>query len=367
MYPTGLIPNPSDISLHDAVSAPETVQSSSAGGAEARQTPSYGRFSVARSETLPVYSVHSLFPVMSQAMDASTSRDFGSGISSVGDVSRNMPLLHQAAMAPGLDPYSSYRRLYQEAARHYMESGFGAYDWTAASKNALGVSSDSGQPASSERLKKEADANELCSQQTGLQQKGRKTRTNFPEWKVHELNKAFAQHNRYISGTDRSRLASSLQMTDEQVKVWFQNKRTNSKKQLTQGSGSNFVQNMEASRAVPRAFLASQQTSPFFLQGVGGQKTYTLLSDRDVVFSTTAQSPIVALREMLAKFNSVPESRSAHSAAGSSQSRCPERELPIAATHTVTGGLTGGYDESDSSSSSSRESSQEDSLRNDGQ
>ncbi|WP_419835514.1 hypothetical protein [Endozoicomonas atrinae] len=91
--------------------------------------------------------------------------------------------------------------------------------------------------------------------------------------------------------------------------------------------------------------MASQQKSPFFLQGLGVQKTYTLLSDRDVVFRTVAKSPVGALQEMLAKFNSVPESRSAHSAAGSSQSRCPERELPVAATHTVTGGLTGGYDE----------------------
>ncbi|WP_419835515.1 homeobox domain-containing protein [Endozoicomonas atrinae] len=81
------------------------------------------------------------------------------------------------------------------------------------------VSSDSGQPASSEMLKREADTNELCSQQTDLQQRGRKIRTNFPVWKVQELNKAFAQHNCYISGADRSRLASSLQMTDEQVKV----------------------------------------------------------------------------------------------------------------------------------------------------
>ncbi len=312
MYPTGLIPNPSDISLPGAVSAPETVQSGSAGGAEARQTPSYGRFSVAHSDTLRVHSVHSLSPVIPQAMDASlsTSRDFGSGISSVGDVSRSMPLLHQAAMAPGFDTNRSYR-LYQEAARCCIEPGFGAYGWTAAaSKNA----SDSGQPASSEMLKREADTNEPFSPQTGHEHKGRKIRTNFPPWKVQELNKAFAQHN-YISGADRSRLASSLQMTDEQVKVWFQNKRTNSKNQLTQASGSNFFQNMETSRAVSRGFLASQKISPFILQGVGVQKTYTLLSDRDIVYCTVAKSPISALQKMLAKFNSTPESRSGHSAA----------------------------------------------------
>lgn len=359
MYPTGLIPNPSGISLPGAVSAPETVERSSAVGAEARQTPSYGRFSVAHSDTLPVYSAYSLFPVMPQTMYASpsTSRDFGSGISSVGDVSRSMPLLHQPAMAPDFDPESSHRlyqeavsyKLYQESLRCCMESDFEAYGWTAAApKNAMGVSSDSGQLASSEMLKREADTNEQFSPQTGHEHKVRKARTSFPEWKVHELNKAYAQHP-YISGADRSSLASSLQMTDEQVKVWFQNKRSNSKKRLTQGSRSNFVQNMEASRAVFRAFLASQSTSPYFLQGVGVQKTYTLLSDRDVVCRTVAQSSISALQKMLAKCNSIPESRSGHSAAGSSQSGCPERELPVAATHTFTGGLTGGYDESDSS------------------
>ena len=59
----------------------------------------------------------------------------------------------------------------------------------------------------------------------------KKTRTVFSRSQVFQLESTF-DAKRYLSSTDRSTLASSLRLTETQVKIWFQNRRNKWKRQM---------------------------------------------------------------------------------------------------------------------------------------
>lgn len=62
----------------------------------------------------------------------------------------------------------------------------------------------------------------------------RHTRPTFSGQQVFVLEKTF-QQTRYLAGPERARLAYSLGMSEGQVKVWFQNRRTKWRKMNSPG------------------------------------------------------------------------------------------------------------------------------------
>ncbi|NXS60061.1 DLX4A protein, partial [Brachypteracias leptosomus] len=71
----------------------------------------------------------------------------------------------------------------------------------------------------------------------GKGKKLRKPRTIYSSLQLQALNQRF-QQTQYLALPERAELAAQLGLTQTQVKIWFQNKRSKYKKIMKQGSGA---------------------------------------------------------------------------------------------------------------------------------
>lgn len=74
--------------------------------------------------------------------------------------------------------------------------------------------------------------------------KRKHTRPTFSGHQIFALEKTFEQ-TKYLAGPERTRLAYSLGMTESQVKVWFQNRRTKWRKRHATEMGAKKTHNGE--------------------------------------------------------------------------------------------------------------------------
>ncbi|KAM8808544.1 homeobox protein EMX1 [Eudromia elegans] len=88
--------------------------------------------------------------------------------------------------------------------------------------------------------------------------KPKRIRTAFSPSQLLRLERAF-EKNHYVVGAERKQLASSLSLSETQVKVWFQNRRTKYKRQKLEEEGPEADQKKKGSHHINRWRLATKQ------------------------------------------------------------------------------------------------------------
>ncbi|KAJ8684314.1 hypothetical protein QAD02_020106 [Eretmocerus hayati] len=96
--------------------------------------------------------------------------------------------------------------------------------------------------SSSQSVGAGADSNSL--------KRKKKTRTVFSRTQVFQLESTFDM-KRYLSSSERAALATSLRLTETQVKIWFQNRRNKWKRQLAAELETNSIVHAQRLVRVP--------------------------------------------------------------------------------------------------------------------
>ncbi|XP_006824470.1 uncharacterized protein LOC102804764 [Saccoglossus kowalevskii] len=78
--------------------------------------------------------------------------------------------------------------------------------------------------------RKSGNSDDTSDDKEGSEKKKKKARTTFTGRQIFELERQF-EVKKYLSASERAEMASLLNVTDTQVKIWFQNRRTKWKKQ----------------------------------------------------------------------------------------------------------------------------------------
>uniref|UniRef100_G3PVH3 Homeobox domain-containing protein n=1 Tax=Gasterosteus aculeatus aculeatus TaxID=481459 RepID=G3PVH3_GASAC len=102
--------------------------------------------------------------------------------------------------------------------------------------------------------------------------KPKRIRTAFSPSQLLRLERAF-EKNHYVVGAERKQLASALCLTETQVKVWFQNRRTKHKRQKLEEESPEAQQKRKGSQHINRWRAATQQP------GGGGGEDVDVLSE----------------------------------------------------------------------------------------
>ncbi|CAL8302771.1 unnamed protein product [Boreogadus saida] len=90
--------------------------------------------------------------------------------------------------------------------------------------------------------------------------KPKRIRTAFSPSQLLRLERAF-EKNHYVVGAERKQLAHGLSLSETQVKVWFQNRRTKYKRQKLEEEGPEMQQRKKGNHHINRWRLATKQAS----------------------------------------------------------------------------------------------------------
>ncbi|KAK3601390.1 hypothetical protein CHS0354_037708 [Potamilus streckersoni] len=76
-----------------------------------------------------------------------------------------------------------------------------------------------------------SDASTEANGDTGVAQRNKKARTAFTSQQIRQLESTYKTH-KYLAASERGHLAKSLNLEEQQVKTWFQNRRMKEKRQI---------------------------------------------------------------------------------------------------------------------------------------
>ncbi|WBA87631.1 homeobox domain-containing protein [Endozoicomonas sp. GU-1] len=304
-----------------------------------------------------------------QLRELATPYMFGCGVSSVDNIPRNLPLYTHYAMPPALDHYHLGEQAGFDMSSVYRPRP--PYPYRAAtSTQVVGVDREPGPSVSvdtiksraatiksktdaieskADTIKSKADTSEMDAQPLEPEFYAPRLRITFEEWQLQKLNDAF-QRNRYLTTSQKGKLALRLGVKDSQVQTWFQNKRSAIKRQqaslVVESKNARSVRASKA--AASRALLLQQPVSLVSQQEVVAQHRYSLMRENKVISTAMAQSTAEALQVITANLIDTPEAQYPLSVADYSQSGSPGPGLP-ATTPKIE--LTDADDESGSSTS----------------
>uniref|UniRef100_A0A8C7P3U5 H6 family homeobox 1 n=1 Tax=Oncorhynchus mykiss TaxID=8022 RepID=A0A8C7P3U5_ONCMY len=114
----------------------------------------------------------------------------------------------------------------------------------------------------------------------------KKTRTVFSRSQVFQLESTFDM-KRYLSSSERAGIAASLQLTETQVKIWFQNRRNKWKRQMAADQETANVSH-SSQRIVRVPILYHESSTPSTL---GFNVNVSQVSPRLMSFSNPVNYP----------------------------------------------------------------------------
>ncbi|XP_077958671.1 homeobox protein Dlx4b [Gasterosteus aculeatus] len=135
---------------------------------------------------------------------------------------------HQSPFPGGASYGRSRGYAYPDAANPHPPSAYASYQHRDPSSHSRSEHADLEKPAA-------ADSRDF--RPNGRGKKTRKPRTIYSSLQLQALHQRF-QQTQYLALPERADLAAKLGLTQTQVKIWFQNKRSKYKKITKRGSGS---------------------------------------------------------------------------------------------------------------------------------